>query len=256
MRIRHILAALLALLPFTAHADVVVETGFVSSPDWGGDWFGTFTGVPPSAASQTISVAQQFVSPGNFANLSLTVQLGDVDAAIVNFSLVADNNGSPGVVIESDAVDIGPEPAGVLDDYALDFPGVTLASGTAYWIVASSPTVEPFEQDVQLPIWALSPCGQLIAMGFSSSGCSQAAVFPFAAMDSLEGSSWMLNSGGESFAFEMDGTDPVLVPEPRWVIASVLVMGFLGCALWSVLRGTGLAARRRVVVRDSEETCR
>jgi hypothetical protein len=226
----HLLAAgaLLALTCGLSRADVIVAPGFAYPAQWGGDWIGTFTGLPPQTSAtgtQTLSVAQQFVAPGDFTDLALTVQLSDLDPAIVNFSLAADANGSPGAAIETESVTVEPTLAGVLTNYALEFPQVALMSGDVYWIVASSPTVEPSLNQVQLPIWAFSPCNDSLF----DPGCNQPDDFPFAVLDSLDGPNWIPITDGESFAYELDGVDPVASPEPRIPIAlGVCLVVFVG----------------------------
>jgi len=54
---------------------------------------------------------------------------------------------------------------------------------------------------------------------------------------------WTAEPG--SFAYELDGTDPVAAPEPRGGIALFLVVGFIGCAIYRVSRGSEEEAREK-----------
>jgi hypothetical protein len=227
---------LLALLPFAARADIIAAPGFAYPGSWSGFWIGTYTGIPsPSGSSveQTVAVAQLFDVSAAYADLTMQIQLSGIDGGEVDFSLATDGGSSPGATLDTQSVLLPPTTGGSLTTYSVSFGNTVIGPGT-YWLIASSPTVEPFLNQVQTPIVAVAPFCSPVPDQFLDPICPSTLNDNRIEVQS-NGGSWHLDSG-VSFAYELDGIDPIAIPEARFGVALLLVAGFLGCAVYRVSR--------------------
>jgi hypothetical protein len=216
-----------------ARADIIAQTGFVNPTEWDAQWVGTYTGIPlqtEPTGQQTISVAQLFDTQATYADLTMEIQLSGIDGGEIDFTLAAAAGSAPGAPVTFERVTVAPSTDPSL--YTVSFADAVIGPGT-YWLIASSPSVEPFVDQVQLPDVVMAyPCSQVPDP--QEQTCSEELNDNVVAYDN-NGAPWHLDSG-MSFAYELDGIDPVSIPEPRAGIALVLVFGFLGCAAYRVSR--------------------
>lgn len=235
-------AVLLLLFPAGAWADVIAAPGFLNPASaWGGAWIGTYTGIPLATeptGSQTVTDAELVTTAEEYSDITLEIQLSGLDGGIVDLSLAPDDGSGPGNAIASATVNLQPTPVGTLTTYDVFFPGATLAAGT-YWLIASSPTVEPFLSGFQTPIVGMAPYCSPAPDPSGDPVCGPALnddVFE----SSSNGGPWQ-SVGATSFAYELDGTPDTQsnglaglagtpVPEPRRAALCILLglVGVLG----------------------------
>ena len=199
-----------AIVAASLSADIIEAPGLVSGGDYNSDWIGTYTNIP-SYGTQSGSVAQLITTSANYDDLTLTVQLEDIDAGTVDFSLMTDVNGEPGAVLGTVVANIPLGTDMALTNYTMSFDP-SLAIDGSYWLVATSPTVEPFMDQTQVPMWALAP---LTCVATPDQYGDPLCNPPVDTTEVNYFGSWRAVPN-QAFAFELDGIDPVAAPEPRW----------------------------------------
>lgn len=222
---RHLALCVALLLPLagSAFADHIGGPGFVNPANgYAGYWIGTYTGFPSYPAGDNYAVAQLIPSNFDYSNLSLTVELFGLGT--VDFSLAPNENGTPGAPIATDVLTLTSR---ALNKYTIPLDGASLQAGTWYWLLASSPDVEPVCCGNELAVWTVSP------------------GFDFPLVVSQNGGPW--TNGAASFAYEFDGVPtsqdffsagppPISSPEPNAVLLLICGIGVLAAFDWGVRR--------------------
>jgi hypothetical protein len=138
------LLTILLTLTSVAHADIVVTTLSDPLPPFaGGDYIGTIV--------DTYMVADEFTTYRQYGDITAQVELlplGGIGSPTLSFSIMADDNGTPGTTLDTTAVTLTNAAAAL---YTLTFSSsLILQDATSYWLVASSSAVDI------VPIWVVT----------------------------------------------------------------------------------------------------